>query len=376
MNHKVSALCVEYMTAKFHTPNDVVGQAENAMACCLEFLIPNELAHSLEALYQPSLDAARQMLKRRHEASSKFYTAIPCVISKSLIAKYQRNPKCRKIRSLVLPICGDKGRQIKTVEGGIRIPAIFKKAVIPIAFRKPIAGHIRGVEFYRRNGKWLGMLCYNTPKASPMTVTGCIGVDRNSVGNVAVFADPQSGTVRKLGICPARTKAVMRGRRKNLQKAGKVRLLAKLRRKQRRRMTHENHRASKSVVDYAAKHCRAVAIEKLDGVRAPSSKIRRYSEKNQWAFAQLETFLRYKCALRGVPVIEVNPAYTSQDCSRCGSRHKPNGKLFSCESCGHNDHRDSNAAFNIGRAGRSSLGLSVPGLGCIGNALLGKAVLS
>ena len=79
-----------------------------------------------------------------------------------------------------------------------------------------------------------------------------------------------------------------------------------------------------------------------------------------------------KCALRGVPVIEVNPAYTSQDCSRCGSRHKLIGKRFSCSSCGHNDHRDANAALNISRAGWSGLGLSVPSSGRIGNAPAGK----
>lgn len=347
------------------------------MVCCLGFLVPDGLAHRLEELHKPSLFAARQMLKRRCESSSKFYPEIPSVISKSLIAKYQRNIKCRQIHNLVLPVCGDKGRQIKMEAGGIRVPAIFKKAVIPITFRKPIVGHIRCVEFYRRGGRWLGMLCYNTPKAGDIVVAGVIGLDRNSVGNVAVFSDPQSGTVRKLGICPARTKAVMRGRRKNLQSAGKFRLLAKLRRKQSRRMTHENHRASKSVVDYAVKHCRAVAIEKLDGVRAVGSRIRHYSEKNQWAFAQLETFLRYKCALSGVPVIEVDPAYTSQDCSRCGSRHKPDGKVFRCGSCGRTAHRDVNAAFNIARRGLAGIGggseiLNVVSLRPIGGPQAGK----
>lgn len=354
-----------------------VGSAKDAMIYSFKFLIPDELTHRLAELYQPSLLATRRMLKRRSESSSKFYPEIPCVISKSLIAKYQRNPKCKSITSLVLPICGDKGRQIKSVEAGIRIPSLFGKVVIPVTFPRLVDGFIRSAEFFRREGRWFCTLCYNTPCAEPIVVEGCIGVDRNSVGNVAVFADPQTGAVRKLGICPARTKAVIRSRRKNLQKAGKFRLLSKLRRKQRRRMTHENHCASRSIVDYAAKHRRAVAIEKLDGVNSKGSKIRRYSEKNNWAFAQLETFLRYKCALRGVPVVEVDPAFTSQDCSRCGSRHKPNGKRFSCGTCGHNDHRDANAAFNIGMRGRDCIGwssgsLSVLPLGCIGDAQTGK----
>lgn len=324
--------------------------------CCVTILIPAELAHALEALLPVALRSARRMLNRRGESSSKHYPELPCVISKGLMAKYQRNPKCRSIRKLVLPVCGDKGRQIKSVTGGVRIPALFKKTVLPVVFPHGLNGFVRCAEFCRRDGQWFCKLAYQAIPTGPIHVDGCIGVDRNSVGNIAVFADPQNGIVRKLGICPSRTKSVMRGRRKNLQKAGKFRLLSKLRHKQRRRMTHENHRASRSVVDYAAKHCRAVAIEKLGGVTAPGSKIRRYSEKNQWAFAQLGTFIRYKCALRGVPLIEVDPAYTSQTCSRCGSRHKPNGKVFSCGSCGRTTHRDANASFVIAKLGLACIG--------------------
>ena len=137
----------------------------------------------------------------------------------------------------------------------------------------------------------------------------------------------------------------------NLQRAGKTRLLKKLHRKQRRRMSYENHRATRAVVDYAATHRRAVVMERLEGVTAKDSKIRGYSEKNQWAFAQFGSMLRYKCALRGIPLIEVDPAYTSQTCSRCGSIHRPSGKRYTCLTCGSNDHRDANAAFNIAKRG-------------------------
>jgi len=345
--------------------------------------VPSRLALRLEDLHAPSLLVARRMLKNRHESSSSFYHEIPCVISKSLIDKYQRNRRCKNIRNLVLPVCGDKGKQIKLVDGGIRVPAIFHKEVLPIVFPLPVHGFIRCVEFFKREGQWYASVCYNTPKAKTIDCCGVVGVDRNSVGNIAVMADVQTGKVLKLGFSPAPTKRAMRGRRSNLQRARKFRLLAKIRRRQRRRMTHENHRVSKSIVNYAAEHRLAVAIENLAGVRKPGSRIRKYSEKNQWAFAQLETFLRYKCALRGIPVIAVNPAYTSQDCSRCGSRHKPSGKIFHCATCGHNSHRDVNAAYNIGAralsvftTGGSSSGLNVSGLGPIGSPQGGKEFAS
>lgn len=343
----------------------------------LKFRIPENLYHILNGVHIASKPLVERMLKNRSEDTTKFYPEIPSVISKALISKYQKNLKCRAVKNLVIPICGDKGKQVKLVDGGIRIPALFKKEVLLVVFPKKIDGFIRSVEFFKRDNVWYGSLCYNTPVEATIETVGFVGVDRNSVGNVAVFADSVTGTVRKLGICPARTKAVMRGRRKNLQKARKFRLLKKLRLKQSRRMTHENHRASKSIVDYAAKHRRTVVIEDLSGVKSEKSKIRRYSEKNNWAYAQLETFLRYKCALRGVPIIEVSAAFTSQDCSRCGKRHKPSGKVYRCGSCGQTSHRDVNAAFNIARRvsciGGGSGVLDVAPLRRIGKAQTGKA---
>ena len=323
-----------------------------AVPCCVKVKVPEFFWKGLDNLLGRCALALERMLPHRDWSSSKYYgDLVPCVVSKSLIAKYQQNPKCCRVRNIVIPVCGDKGKQIKLVEGGIRVPALFKKAVLPVNWPRSIVGHVRSIELFRREGEWFASICYHAAKDPPVACEGVIGVDRNSVGNIAVFADPQSGTVRKVGIFPARTKFVFRRRRKNLQRAGKTRLLKKLHRKQRRRMSYENHRVTRAVVDYAATHRRAVVMEHLEGVTAKDSKIRGYSEKNQWAFAQFGSMLRYKCALRGIPLIEVDPAFTSQTCSRCGSIHRPDGKQFICLTCGHNDHRDANSGFAIAQRG-------------------------
>ena len=82
-------------------------------------------------------------------------------------------------------------------------------------------------------------------------------------------------------------------------------------------------------------------------MRNRGSKIRSYVEKSQWSFFQLMPFILYKAVLRGVRVIEADPAYTSQECSRCHRLSKPDEKSFRCAHCGHNNHRDANAAFSL-----------------------------
>jgi putative transposase len=350
-NHKVSLQSIEYMATKLNTPDDVVGKPIATMACCFKTLISDDLAHGLKEIETRCRSIVNRMLANRSETSSKFYKEIPCVIAKSLSSKYQRNLKCKSVKRIVIPVCGDKGKQIKIVEGGVRIPALFKKSVLPVYFPRKISGHVRNVEIYQRGGRWFANFCVNVAVDLPVKVSGVIGVDRNSVGNIAVMADLQTGHVRHMGFNPARTKSCWRGRKKNLQRQGKRRLLSKLRKNHARRSQYQNHVVSKTVVEYAKKHSRAIALEKLSRVTAKDSKIRKYSQSNQWAFAQLASFIQYKARLAGVTVVEVDPAYSSQTCSHCGHIHKPNGKLFSCPACGHEDHRDSNAAFVIGKRG-------------------------
>jgi putative transposase len=317
--------------------------------------IPDSFNGKLDDLAINARSAVTEMLIYRDKSSSKYYPDIPCVIAKSLLAKYQRNRRCQSVNNIVLPICGDKGKQIKLVKNGFRIPSVFGKTVIETDWRYSITGHIRQVELLQRNGNWFAAVSYNTIGSNPIEVLSCIGIDRNAVGNIAVMADPQNGKVEHLGFNPARTKEVWRNRRSKLQKSGKNRLLSKIKHKQERRTKLENHIVSKRIVDYAVSHCRAIAIEALKSVNAKGSKIRKFSQKSQWSFAQLESFIRYKAALRGIPVIAVPAEYTSQECSRCGYIQKPNGKKYVCGTCGHIDHRDANAGFNIAKRGNKIL---------------------
>ena len=93
-------------------------------------------------------------------------------------------------------------------------------------------------------------------------------------------------------------------------------------------------------------------------VENPGRNVRQKSGLNRAmldaAFGEVRRSLEYKCGR----LIEVNPAYTSQTCSRCGHAEKENRKTqarFQCVSCGFVSNADTNAAVNIRRLGMAQL---------------------
>jgi transposase len=66
-----------------------------------------------------------------------------------------------------------------------------------------------------------------------------------------------------------------------------------------------------------------------------------------WQCQLMRQAAESKAQETGMVVAEVNPAYTSQTCSRCGLRGRRKRHVFTCPSCGHSAHSDVNAAVNI-----------------------------
>ena len=124
---------------------------------------------------------------------------------------------------------------------------------------------------------------------------------------------------------------------------------------------------SRTIVNLAEKHRSAIVLEDLGNIS--KGKAKKYVQKSQWSFYQLETFIKYKAALLGIPIHYVDPAFTSQICSKCGSINKTNSKHYECKQCGHVAHRDVNAALNISRRMEQGLGIKKPDLGLIDNPL-------
>ena len=90
-----------------------------------------------------------------------------------------------------------------------------------------------------------------------------------------------------------------------------------------------------------------VVMENLDFVnwddRYPKSVKRKLS---RWIKGYIKDRLEYKLQLNSIEFTYINPAYTSQICSKCGRFGVRNGDLFTCDNCGE-IHADINASKNI-----------------------------
>ena len=82
----------------------------------------------------------------------------------------------------------------------------------------------------------------------------------------------------------------------------------------------------------------------------------------QASMGRLSSMLAYKTKLaEGVGMIFVNPAYTSQTCSRCGHVDKKNREsqaVFVCKKCSYTANADVNAARNILERGLDTLAVT------------------
>ncbi|ADI74054.1 transposase, IS605 OrfB family [Methanohalobium evestigatum Z-7303] len=135
--------------------------------------------------------------------------------------------------------------------------------------------------------------------------------------------------------------------------------LKKLSKKERRFKRDLNHRVAKQLVKRAKDTSRAIALENLNGFRPEATVTKAQRDRlGKWAFSELTDFILYKAKLEGVPVVIINPMYTSQQCSECGYIDKNNRQKqanFKCKRCGHRENADYNASKNIAHRGAVSL---------------------
>ncbi|MET9085670.1 transposase [Streptomyces sp. NPDC004237] len=201
-----------------------------------------------------------------------------------------------------------------------------------------------------RDGMWfLNATCEVPEAALNSDPVDFLGVDLGIV-NIATTSDGEILAGRELNRIRTRERSLRtRLQRKNTPSA--KRRLKKRRSKEARRAKDINHKIAKHVVAEAERTGRGIALEDLTGIRE-RVRLRKpqRATHSSWAFAQLGQFIAYKARRVGVPVVYVDPAYTSRTCAECGHIDRANRvsqAWFACRSCGFVDHADRNGSRNI-----------------------------
>jgi IS605 OrfB family transposase len=193
-----------------------------------------------------------------------------------------------------------------------------------------------------------------------------LGIDRGIV-NIAVTSNNRFFNSKAVKNVRAKY-AFLRAKLQSKGTKSAKKLLKKISIKEQRFVSEVNHCISKDIV---AMPFDIFAIEDLTSIRVQSRTrgIDFTRKLNNWAFYELDQFIRYKSEAMGKSVVTIDPRYTSQKCSVCGHIHKGNrnGHSFKCVKCGFNIHADLNAARNIavlGISGNGRLSVTQPYIVC------------
>lgn len=190
---------------------------------------------------------------------------------------------------------------------------------------------------------------------NPYEPSSAIALDTNEDsldGVEAMSTTSRILTVPLGGVRKVQTTHFVRRRRLAAKKANDRRVMRQLLgregTREQNRVKQRLHRVSKALVKVAARNKAAIVLEDLTLHGAGGSSRRMNRRLSSWPRGELHRQIEYKAALAGVPLIKVNPAWTSKTCPACGARRRDRvGQDFVCSVCDWEMDRQHNAACNI-----------------------------
>ncbi len=221
-------------------------------------------------------------------------------------------------------------------------------------------GAVKEAELIRKGKRWFFNLVLDLPDGEMKKEGTVFAVDVGE-NNLATTSN---GTIHGGGKLRHKRDQFL-ARRKKLQSNGSKsakRCLKRISGQERRHVKETNHIISKRIVEEAvASGASTLVLEDLNTIRQRiRGKKRMRSRLHRWAWYELQNYVEYKAQAKGLEVIYVNPAYTSQTCSQCGSLGSRKKHRFTCSNCGSYQHSDCNGAINLLKLGESVVSSTAP----------------
>jgi putative transposase len=224
---------------------------------------------------------------------------------------------------------------------------------VAVRWHRPLEGVVKTLRVMRKAGKWYASFCCEV-EAAPLPVCEKeVGID---AGLSSLFTLSTGEKVEN-------PRWYRRSRRKMrvLQRAvARKKLGGGNRRKAVRRLSAFTERVANRRKDFLGKLVFAlvdcfgfIALEDLSICRMVGGSFAKSILDAGWGFFRQRLLAKAENAGRRVELVD--PAYTSQDCCRCGHRQKLSlsDRWYECPACGESRDRDENAAINILRLGHS-----------------------
>lgn len=260
-----------------------------------------------------------------------------------------------RFNSFCYPEAGTQGVKFD----GLKI-FLSKIGWVPVRLSRQIEGRIRSVVVKREGFKWFVIFHCDHIPSQPLMLTGeSVGIDMG----LESFATLSDGTQidnwryfqsaqKKLRVAQRRVARRVRGSNRRKKAVAALRAIHQKVFNQRQDFQH------KLSTDLIKKYD-LIAIEKLNILGMSKGVLSKQILDASWGgfFHKLS----YKAESADKKVVEINPNFTSQECSQCKNRVKKDlrVRVHNCTQCGLILHRDHNAALNI-----LALGLSVQALTC------------
>jgi IS605 OrfB family transposase len=248
-----------------------------------------------------------------------------------------------------------KGRELKREGNAFR----FAGNTFRVFHSRPLPeGKIKDGSNFSQDarGNWFLNIAVEVPDVSPRPIRNGVGIDLG-LKDFAKLSTGEALANDRYGRRAAQKLAMAQRAHKH------KRHIAKLHAKVAHARADFQHKAALDLV----RHFDYIAVGNVSASKLAKTRMAKSVYDASWS--SFRDKLRYKAMAHGVTFEEVNESGSTQTCSSCGSKNsaaRPKGiaglriREWRCDNCGVLHDRDTNAALNILRCGRASLGVGIP----------------